>query len=386
LLVAAGLMGRSLARLLAQPMGYATADLLTLRIDLSGERYADGPARARFAGAFEESVRALPGVRSVTLWGPSMLGNATWVVSVFPEGRAPAGPDDFVQTFRHSVNPGALANLGLPLRSGRELARSDAAGAPLVAVVSATLARDLWPGEDAVGKRLRRVDPALPPITVVGVAGDAQHRDRYSLGDVAAGIGPCGVGPQRDIYFPFAQRPNPSLTAAVRFSGDDGALGVAIARAVARLDPNLPVSDLALLDRRLVRQASAPAAMAALFVAFAVFAAFLAALGLYGVIAQSIEMRAREIGIRLALGARAGALVRREVRVGSAFACAGVALGVLAAGALARFLEALLFGVSARDPWTFAGAVGFLVALAAVTAYVPARLVVRRGAMLALRE
>ncbi len=386
LLVGAGLMGRSLARLLGQPMGYDTAELLTLRIDLSGDRYADGPARARFASLFEETVRTLPGVRSVSLWGPSMLGKATWVVSVFPAERAPSGPNDFVQAFRHSVNPGALANLGLPLRSGRELARSDVAGAPLVAVISETLARQLWPGEDAVGKRLRRVDPALAPITVVGVAGDAQHRDRYSLGDVAAGIGPCGVGPQRDIYLPFAQRPNPSLTAAVRFSGDNAALGAAIAGAVARLDRDLPVSDVALLDHRLARQASAPAAIASLFAAFATFAAFLAALGLYGVIAQSVEMRARELGIRLALGAGAGALVRREVRAGSAFAGLGAALGVLGAIACVRFLDALLFGVSARDPWTFGGVVVFLVALAAVTAFVPARGVIRRGALLALRE
>ncbi len=385
LLVGAGLMGRSLTRLLGQGMGYDTADLLTLRIDLSGERYADGAARIRFADGLESELGTVPGARSVTLWGPSMLANATWVVSVFPEERVPGGPEAFVQAFRHSVNAGALGHLGIPLRAGRELLASDRATAPLVAVISESLAKELWPGEVAVGKRLRRVDPALPPIEVVGVAADAQHRDRYSLDDLAAGIGPCGLGPQRDVYLPYAQRPNPSLTLAVRFSGEAAGMEQAVKRAVAHLDADVAVSDVMLLDQRLRRQESAPAAITLLFAAFATFAGFLAALGLYGVVAQSLELRTRELGIRLALGAQAGRLVRREVASGLGLAAGGAVLGIAGGLILGRFMSALLFGVGAADPATLCGVTGALLGLAAATTYWPARRVIRRGALRALR-
>lgn len=386
LLVGAGLLGRSLAALLAQDVGYDPRRLLTFRLDLAGARYADAAARTRFVEALEPALRGAPGVDSVTVWGPSLLADATWVVSVFPDDRTPRGPSDFVQAFRHSVNPGALANLGLPLRAGREVARTDRADTPLVAVISESLARELWPGESAVGKRLRRVDGGLPRITVVGVAGDARHRDRYSLEDVAAGIGPSGLGPQRDVYLPYAQRPNPSVTLAVRIAGGEGAATAAIRRALARLDPDLPLADVALLEARLARQAAAPRAIAGAFGGFALFGAFLAALGIYGVLAQSLAQRARELGVRMALGASRGRLLRREIARGLGLAAAGATVGVAGALALARLLASLLFGVPPSDPWTFAAVLGLLLALATTTTAVPAGRVLRRDAWRALRE
>ncbi|MFN7942443.1 MAG: ADOP family duplicated permease [Thermoanaerobaculia bacterium] len=389
LLVGAGLMGRSVQHLLTQPRGFDPTDLLTLRIDLSGERYADAAARVRFAQALEEKLDAVPGVRSTTLLGPSMLGNATWVMSLFPRDREPASAEDFVQLFRHSVNPGALANLGIPLREGREFDRHDAADQPPVAILSEEVARAFWPGSSAIGRQLRRVDPALPPITVVGVAGDAQHRSRYSLDDIAAGIAPCGISPQRDIYLPYAQRPNPSLTAAIRLAGAPADRGESIRRvtgAIAALDPDLPPSDVAMLADRLAAQERSPAAIAALFAAFAGFALFLAALGLYGVIAQSVEQRAREVGIRLALGARSADILRRFVGGGAALALAGVGLGGLAALAAARAMASLLFGIEPADPATFAAVSVALLAAAIGSSILPVRAVLRRGPTSALRE
>ncbi|HXT21855.1 MAG TPA: ADOP family duplicated permease, partial [Thermoanaerobaculia bacterium] len=386
LLVGAGLMARSVSRLLAGSMGFDTRDLLTFRLDLGGDRYGDNAARTRFFAALDERLRAVPGVRSATLLGPSMLGRATWVMSVLPREREAPRPDDFVQAFRHSVNPGALRNLGIPLLRGRELDAHDTGDAPPVAVISAQLARRLWGTVDVVGRELQRTTGET--LKVVGVAGDAQHRDRYSLGDVAAGIGPCGVGPQLDVYLPYAQRPNPSITAALRIDGIDGdpvRVAEAVRAAIAELDGALPLSDVAMLDDRLRAQERAPQAIARLFAAYAGFALFLAALGLHGVIAQSVQQRTREIGIRLALGARGRDVLRRYLGGGLALAALGVALGALGAAALARAMASLLFGVAPFDPATFLLVAASLLAMALVASFLPVRWVLGRRPVAVLR-
>jgi hypothetical protein len=315
-----------------------------------------------------------------------MLGNATWVMSVFPREREPRGPQDFLQVFRHSVNPGALANLGIPLLSGREFDDHDTAETSLVAIVSESVARQFWPGENGVGQQLRRPDPSQPAITVVGVAADAQHRNRYSLDDLAAGIGPCGIGPQRDVYLAYAQRANPSLTAALRITGEPGTLFPAVEGAVAAVDPDLPLTDVAMLADRLAAQEGAPTAIALLFAGFAAFALLLTALGLYGVVAQSVDQRAREIGIRITLGARPADILRRFVGGGAALALAGAALGAIGALGLVRLMASLLFGVDPYDPVTFVTVATALLMMALVASFIPSHRVLKRGPMQALRE
>jgi hypothetical protein len=243
-------MARSFHRLTTTPLGFKTERLLTFRMDLTGPRYQEPATRVQLVDAFLERARAVPGVESATVWGPSMLGNATWVVNVAPSGRPIDRPDAFTMLFRHSVNPGGLDALGIARIKGRDFDATDAADRPLVGIVSESAAERLWPGQDAVGKQLVRSTPGLPPITVIGVARDVRHRQRYSLQDIAeAGI-IGGLGPQRDIYLPYSQRSNNGITFAVRLSGPQEGAVEALRAAVAPLDPDLPLSDARFLDDR----------------------------------------------------------------------------------------------------------------------------------------
>ncbi len=216
----AALMLDSFKKLSSTDLGFKTANLLTLRLDLRSQRYTEPAARARFARTLVDALQPLPGVQSVTLWGPSMLGHATWVYIAYPEGRSVDDADARLMMGRHSVNPGALANLEIPVLKGREISWRDTLDTPFVAVVSESVAKKLWPGQDALGKRMRSAVGDFPWVTVVGIARDAHHATRMDLTDAAAGIRPHGLGPQYDVYFPYLQRPNQGVTVAVRTTGD----------------------------------------------------------------------------------------------------------------------------------------------------------------------
>jgi len=302
-----------------------------------------------------------------------------------PAERTVESPGAYTMAFRHSVNPGGLANLGIPLRAGRDFGPHDVAGTPLVAIVSESFARELWPAGDAVGKQMKRQDPSLPPITIVGIAGDARHRQRYSLGDIAEGFGPGGLGPQRDVYLPYAQRPNPSLTLAVRARTDTARATQALRRVVASLDKDLPLTDVRTLDDRLAAQDVAPTALTGLLGAYAAVALLLTSLGLYGVLAHSVVQRTREIGIRMALGAQRGAILRLVFREGLGMTLAGASAGLLGALAGTRLMRSLLFGVTPSDPWTMAAVIAILVGVAVLAMLSPVRRATRVDPVVALR-
>jgi predicted permease len=384
-LMGAGLMVRSFRELTASTLGFRTEDLLTFRMDLTGPAYADAAARTRFVDAFVERASAVPGVESATVWGPSILGRATWVVNLVPQGRPADTPDAFTMVFRHSVNPAGLGNLGIPLLRGRDFTAADTDRAPLVAIVSESVAREFWPGEEALGRTMRRQNPSLPAITVVGVAADVHHRQRYDLADIAEGFGGLAFGPQRDVYLPYAQRPNNAVTAGVRVRSAPPGVLSGLRAAVASLDAELALCDVQLLDERLRRQETAPGAIAALLAAYAGLALSLAALGVAGVVAHGVSRRTREIGIRMAVGARGRDVVLMIVREALVVAGVGLVAGLGAALAVGRAMQSLLFGVAPSDPSTF-GAIGLLlVAVSAVAAYLPARRATRVDPMLALR-
>ncbi len=383
LMAGAGLLAKSLHNLTSADLGFRPAGLLTMRIDLRGERYAGEGARARFGREIVEALEGGAGVESATLWGPSMLGRATWVIETLPEGAPRDDPKSVVMSFRHSVNPGGLANLGIPLRSGRDFAWSDDARAPAVAIVSGSTARAMWPGEDPVGKRFSSLRHGSG-ITVVGVARDARHRQRLDLLDAAMGIPPSGLGPQRDIYLPYLQRPNPALVLAVRTS-DPGLALQSVRSAVSRRDGELPVYDAALVEERLARQDRGSRVLAILASAYAGVALTLAAIGLYGVLSHAVAQRTREIGIRRALGARPGIVVRQVVRDGLSMALVGCAAGLAAALLTTRVLGSLLFGVAATDPEVLVAISAVLLAVAAAACGAPARRATRVDPLVALR-
>jgi len=370
LLAVALLMARSFIALTKTPLGFETGRLLTFRMDLVGPRYQDPAARVSLVGAFLERARALPGVEAATVWGPSMLGNATWVVNVAPAGRPTDRPDAFTMLFRHSVTPGGLDALGIERIAGRDFNAADGAAAPLVGIVSESVAKQLWPGQDPVGRQLVRSAPGLPPISVIGVARDARHRQRYSLQDVADAGLIGGLGPQRDIYLPYAQRPNNGVTFAVRVAGSGPPPTAALQAAVSGLDPDLPMSDVRFLDQRIADQERVPGALAGLLLGAALLAALLAAVGIYGVVAQAVGQRTREIGLRSALGAGRIDILRLVIAQGLRPVGLGALGGLMGALALGRWVEALLFGVKGSDPATFA-AVALCVVLLALVAMIP---------------
>jgi putative ABC transport system permease protein len=387
LLAAAGLMLESFRKLATTDMGFKTENLLTLRLDLRSARYAEPAARARFGKSLVEKLQSLPGVESTTLWGPSMLGRATWVFIAYPEGRSPVEADARLMMGRHSVNPGALQNLGIPLLKGREPTWQDTLDTPFVAVISESVARKLWPGQEALGKRMRNVSGANSPwVTVVGIARDAHHGNRMDLDDAAAGITPFGLKPQYDVYFPYLQRPNQGLTLGVRIQGGVRAISQSLRDAVLSLDPTLPVYDLALLDERLAEQVAPVRTIAILAGLYALVALFLAAFGLFAVLAQDVGQRTQEIGIRMALGALPWRVLTLILREGLLLTLVGLTAGFAGTVFVTRMLRALLYGVTSTEPTVFLAIGVLLMAVALLACWIPARRAMRLDPLEALRR
>ena len=384
-LVAAGLLVQSFRKLQSTPLGFDTSNLLTFRAELRSARYTDPAARARFTRALVEKLQPLPGVDSATLWGPSMLGRATWVYIAYAEGSREDDTSARLMMGRASVNPGALPNLGIPILRGRDLTWQDDWDSPHVAVISESVAAKLWPGQDALGKRMRSTYGQTEWITVVGIARDTRHAQRFDLNDATVGIAPLGLGPQYNIYFPYAQRPNAGITLAVRASSDPKSVATEIKQAVLSLDPELPVFDLAMLDDRLEGQIAPLRTMAALTAAYAGVALFLAAFGLFAVLAHDVSQRLHEMGVRMALGAQPHNVLALVLREGLLLTSVGIVAGVLLASAVTRAMKNLLFGVDSTDPYVFLSIAALLLCVAALACSVPARRAMRLDPVVVLR-
>jgi predicted permease len=385
LLVGAGLLLKSFERLTSTGLGFDTKNLLVLRLDLRSERYAKPEVRAEFARHLEQTARALPGVRSATIWGPNMLGQATWVINAIAEGRDAADPNNILMANRHSMNPGALGNLGIAIHRGRDISLTDTANAPSVAVVSETFAKHVWPGEEAIGKRIRP-ENGTGWITVVGVASDAKHSQRFNMQDASIGIPPSGIGPQYDVYLPYQQRPNSAIVLNLRIQSDAAAVAKQLRAAVFAMDPTLALYDVAMLDERLAQQDQASRSLAAITGAYAVLALFLAAFGLFAVLAQMVRRRTPEIGIRMAMGAAPGDVLGMILREGMSLSALGVVVGFIGAIALTRAMTSLLFGVSSTDPGVFLTICVLLLAVAAAACWIPALRATRVDPVIALRD
>jgi putative ABC transport system permease protein len=372
-LVAAGMLVESFRRLAATPLGFDTSNLLTLRMELPVTRYADEPARARFSQQLEEKLKGLVGVQSATLWGPSMLGRARTAYIAYPEGAADNDANARLLMDRHSVNPGALGNLGIPLLRGRDLTAQDNANSPAVAVISEGVANKLWPGKDPIGKRMRSATGYTAWVTVVGVARDSRQAQRFDLNEVNSGIPPSGVGPQYDAYFSNLQRPNNRLTVAARVTSDVATVSRELKAAVLSIDPALPVFDLAMLDDRLAAQMAPIQLVAVLSSVYAIAALFLAAFGLFAVLAYDVSQRLHEMAVRLALGAQRHEVLRLVLREGLALTVVGLLLGMVLGSEVSAMLKDFLFDVSVSDPTIYV-AIGTLLALVALLAcWIPAR-------------
>jgi predicted permease len=359
-------MLQSFAALTRTDLAFRSDHLLALRLELPQERYATPAARARFGEEARQRLMALPGVESAILWGPSMFAHSTWISFVAPDDRV-VTDNERVMLWRHSTNPGGLHDLGIAIVAGRDFADTDRLETPPVAIVSETSARRLWPGQDAIGKRLRTGSgTAASMLTVIGVAADARHRGRFRFSEGAA-----AHEPQLDLYLPYAQRPNGLVTIGVRTAGPPANASQMVTSAIGSIDPTLPLYDSAPLDDRMRREESSVGLAALLLNLYGALAVCLAAIGVYGVLSAGVAARLREFGIRAALGAEPRALQRAVLAEGLSVTCAALLAGGLIAALLARSTRALFFDMQPGDPLVLIAAALLLLAVAA--SLLPAR-------------
>jgi predicted permease len=373
LLVGAGLMIRSLQRLQAVDPGFDSERLMTLRFSLPVQKYPREQINV-FNQQLRERLRVLPGVQTVALSSDLPLSGDTSAGPIELEGQKVVSADTEIRMYRHRVTPEFFATLGIPLVKGRNFSADDHAQAPGAVIVSEALAQRYWPGENPLGKRLREHGEDNPWFTIVGVAADVKYRRL-----------PRNPNDDPDVYFPLLQRPTNNLSLAVRTTVDPTSLSSAMRSELQKLDPELPVFGITTMAQRVANQTTQSRFSTWLLGIFGGLALVLAAVGIYSVMAYAVEQRTHEIGIRLALGARAGDVVKLVIGQGMRLALLGVGLGLGAALALTQLLKQLLFGVAAADPLTYAVIALLLAFVALLACWIPARRATKVDPMIALR-
>ncbi|MGH7525010.1 MAG: FtsX-like permease family protein, partial [Gemmatimonadales bacterium] len=363
LLIGAGLMVRSIARLSAVDPGLNPDNVLTVTVDLPVGTYPDStPARiVTFYQQLLERLRALPGVRGAgaVTWLPlTGIGAGTsFEIVGRPKPAAGQEPGAVIRV----MDPQYLATMGIPILRGRGLSTQDAANAPPVVLVSAAFARKFWPGHDPVGQHIK-VSWFNPDAEaeIVGVVGDALV---------------TGLDGDRDptIYYPLPQSPMSRMSIAIRTSGSPLALAPAVRATVRQLDPQLPVEDFQPMTRLETASMADRRYPMFLLTIFAGLAVLVAAIGVYAVLAFSVEQRTREIGIRMALGAQRQQVLRLVLRRGLVLIAAGLALGTAGGAIASRALSRLLFRVAPADPLTTACVIVVLLMVSLLAMYLPAR-------------
>jgi len=373
LLVGAGLLVRSLRRLIAVDPGFDPANISALTITLPGATYPDSLRRVAFYERLLERVRNMPGVQSAGIisWLPMTAGNA--VTSLTVVGRPEPAPGQKPTAAIRIVDPGYFDAMRIPLRRGRSLAPSDRLGNVPVAVISEAMAHKLWPGEDPIGQHVK-VDwwHENLSVEIVGVVGDSRHDG------LDAAFEPT-------LFYPFAQESQGGMSLVLRSTLPPATLTRMVRAAVAEMDKGLPVADAVTMYHHIAEMMADRRYPAFVLGLFAALALTLAAVGIYGVVSYTVGQRTREIGVRLALGARPADVLRTVLGGGLRLTLSGVALGGLAAGLAAGALGKLLYGVHPLDPVTFAVVILILVGVALLAMAAPARRAARVDPMVALR-
>ena len=371
LLVGAALLTRSFLALSRVDVGLDTHNLLTFSVSLTGDRGAYQAQQVQFYEDLQRRLEALPGVIAAGSAVTLPIGGDDFGTGYLVEGRPMPRPGYEPHGGYQVVMPGFFHAMGIPLKRGRDVRLSDTRTSAPIALVNETLARQQWPGEDPVGRRVR-FSTEEPWMTIVGVVGDIRH------------LGPS-VPPRPEVYQPASQRSFPFMAFVVRTAGDPQSLVPSIRRAVAEIDPALPIADVKTMDEHVARALARPRFISTLVAAFGAVAVTLAVIGIYGLMAWSVAQRRQEIAIRMALGARKDALVGLVLRKALALAAAGVGAGLLSALAAAGVLRGLLFGVEPTDPSSYALTTVLAMAVAVAACYVPARRAVRVDPAVLLR-
>jgi putative ABC transport system permease protein len=371
-LIGAGLLIRSFARLRAADPGFQPANLLTFRLPLSGAKYIAPDRRLAFVNEAVDRVGHLPGVRSAAVVNTLPLAGFG-VGSVFTIAGQPAPPpSERPQALMRYVTPGYFQTMQLPLLAGRQFTEADTADKPLVLVVSQTLAHQFWPQGGATGARLV-LDPGARTGEIVGVARDVKP-ERIQGEDWPT------------IYVPYAQNPFPLMVMVARTDAPPSSLSSAVVRAVHDLDAQQPVAEMQPAEAVIDQAVGESRFHTVVLAIFAQIAFLLAAVGVYGVVAYDVSQRTQEIGIRLALGAMPADVRRMIVLQGIRLALLGIALGLAAAFGLTRLMAHMLYNVEPTDGYTFASISLMLGAVALMAAYLPARRAMRLEPAIALRN
>jgi putative ABC transport system permease protein len=374
LLVGAGLMVQSFLRLRGVNVGVDPKGLLTVGVNLPRAKYVEPEQNVAFFKQLVERVGALPGVEAASATTCLPLSGDNWGRSVTVEGHPilPVGQAPMIQ---HTVvTPGYFRTMRITILAGRDFTDADASGAPKVTIIDEGLAREYWPNESAIGKRVRFGPPEdnEPWHEVIGVVNAVRHERMQE-------------DTRKSVYLPHRQIPVNALSLVARTSSDPRNWVAAVRREVAQLDRDLPFRDVATMEDVMAESIWQPRLYAMLFAVFAGGALVLAVIGIYGVMAYLVITRTHEIGVRMALGATARDVFKLIVGRGMKLTAIGVLLGVGAAFALTRLLRGLLFNISATDPVTFI-LIPLLLAVAAFLAcYIPARRATKVDPLVALR-
>jgi predicted permease len=375
LLVGAGLLIRSFASLLNVSPGFNPNNVVSMQVMLSGADIRDRTVRAQFFERMDDAVRRVPGV---TAAGATVVLPLTPSVSwggMTVEGYTPPPGESDLQLDQRIVTPDYFSTMGIPLKEGSFFTPADTAESQPVFIVDEKLARQFWPNESAIGKRIKpgRADSKAPWRTIVGVVGSVKQ---YGL----------EVDGRRVVYYANKQAPPGGTFAVARTEGDPAAATASVIGAIRSVDPRVAVFDVATMDQRVFRSLARQRFAMIMLAAFAGFALLLAAIGIYSVVSYLVSQGTRDIGIRMALGAERQVILSMIVRHGLVLTAGGVVAGVVGALALTRVMRSLLFEVSPSDLTTFSTVPVLLAAVALAASYIPARRATRIDPMVALRD
>jgi putative ABC transport system permease protein len=374
LLAGAGLLLRTLWTMQNVDRGFSPSRIATMRLSLPGSAYAGPPEVRAFYSRLLERVRALPGVESAAtgtgVLMPLLANSGIMTI----EGRPPT-PGPQIEYPREIVSPGYFETLGVTLVAGRTFTEQDHADATLVTVVNETFARDAWPGQEPLGRRVRfgGAQSKAPWLTVIGVVRDLRRSD-----DVRRAVRP-------EVYMCTLQNPPRSQMLLVRTATDPNAIVASVRREVQAINPQLPLFAVGTLEGQIFETLTTPRFRAVLLAGFAVIALLLATIGIYGVTAHAVGQRTHEVGIRMALGAARrdvlGLILVQHLKP----ALIGVAVGGVGAVILSQSLRTLVYGIRATDPITFIAMGAALIAVTIVACWIPARRATRVDPLVALR-
>jgi putative ABC transport system permease protein len=375
LLVSAGLLIKSLVRLLSVDPGFQPSHVITMNLELPAPKYSTSAQMRAFHRSALEGIESLPGVTTAGTVGSGIPFGEGGIAGDFKVEGHPALPQG-VSASKLVISPGYFQTMRIPTLSGRYFSQSDTEASQHVAVVSEGFARRFWPEGKALGQR---IDPGFSGTswcTVVGVVGDVKQSGLASKAPLT-------------IYLPYSQAPQPFLmnfmTIVVRTPLNPTEMANAVRRVIQSVDRDLPIYGIASMEDLISTSTSEPRVRSMLLGFFAALALVLATVGVYGVVSYSVVQRTHEIGIRMALGAQKSDVLGMVIGQGLRLALTGVAIGIVGTLALTRFLISMLYGVKPTDPVTFIAVALLLISVALVACYIPARRASKVDPMVALR-